>query len=382
MGRAYTESTSPAISPTQHMSRVSSFNPSKPILKKRSHSEVILAGKMAQTNLLTRAAQAVREERRREQEERELREEKRKNPLMPSHVLRQQQRMRRNGSTDVGIINLSPESPFNVVGSTSGCASAQITTNRTDYFGPGNWSNSGNGGQTLSASKRIHFNDRVEQCIAIDVKDDEDFTIIEEESEEEGLYMGSHCSSTVGGNRAPKVEHHSIIAKLPATTLRPGDEPFRETTQVPLIHNPFEVLKPEPSSTFYLDEETAIHSSSTPLMDLAIPEVDEDAIDDFPFENAFESQVARDTTASNTATTTSSRRSSSSNLEEESQRRASVSAIPIPYARDITARNHEGLMGEEDDDERFGIVGLAADAISTAKDLVGVLWNKGWGARR
>jgi hypothetical protein len=38
-------------------------------------------------------------------------------------------------------------------------------------------------------------------------------------------------------------------------------------------------------------------------------------------------------------------------------------------------------MGEEDD-EGIGIVGLAADAISTAKDIVGVLWNAGWGGRR
>ena len=63
------------------------------------------------------------------------------------------------------------------------------------------------------------------------------------------------------------------------------------------------------------------------------------------------------------------------------QKRASVSAIPIPTGRSMSPRDHGGMMGEEDD-EGIGIVGLAADAISTAKDLVGVLWNAGWGVRR
>ena len=93
LARAHTEPTSPALSefstPRHEMSRSSSFTaPSKPILKKRSHSEVMLtsfAGK-TQENLLTRAAQVVQDERRREMEEKELREEQRKNPLTPTHV--------------------------------------------------------------------------------------------------------------------------------------------------------------------------------------------------------------------------------------------------------------------------------------------------------
>jgi hypothetical protein len=48
----------------------------------------------------------------------------------------------------------------------------------------------------------------------------------------------------------------------------------------------------------------------------------------------------------------------------------------------MNPRDHGSLMGEEEDEEGMGIVGLAADAISTAKDLVGVLWNAGWGGRR
>jgi hypothetical protein len=390
---AYTGSSSSAIhTPTQKMSRSSSFNASKPILKKRSHSEVMLAGKAAQANLLTRAAQAVQEERRREQEEREFQEEKRKNPLTPSHILRHQQRMRRKGSMDAGIVHHSPESPFNVTQTSSGVSSvsAQIATNgKADYFGPGNWTDSSTGSHTPSAVKHIHFNDRVEQCIAIDLKEEDevDSTAIDDESEDEDLYMGSRRGSSASVHRMAKVEPHSIIAKLPATRLRPGDEPIREPPQVPVMHSPFKGRDPEPSSSFYFEEGNSFNPSASPPVDLHTAAVAEDPLDDLAFDEHFESHVLQDTTTSNTASTASSRRSSSSimdsNLEEESQRRASVAAIPIPNARGIHPRDREGLMGEEDDDdERFGIVGLAADAISTAKDLVGVLWNAGWGGAR
>lgn len=365
--RAHTEPASPATSPSttprHKMSRSSSFNtPSKPILKKRSYSEVMLTSFVGKThgNLLTRAAQAVQEERQREMEEKELREEQRKNPLTPTHVLRSQQRIRRKGSTDLASISLgSPESPFVIT---------QISTSRseypvrTDYFGA-NWTSTSNsGGQTPSASKHIHFNDLVEQCIAVDIKDD-DLIAIDDESEDEGLFMRPR--------HPPKIEH-STIAKLPATTLRPGDEPSREPPQV--IFNVSQEL--EPSSGFYYEEGGGFSSSASPP---EFPPRFEDPIDDFSFDHPFTSSASSENSIP--SNTTSSTSSSDINLDEENQRRASVAAIPIPTARSISSRNHRGMAGE-DDDEGIGIVGLAADAISTAKDLVGVLWNAGWGGRR
>jgi hypothetical protein len=47
----------------------------------------------------------------------------------------------------------------------------------------------------------------------------------------------------------------------------------------------------------------------------------------------------------------------------------------------MSPRDHGGMMGEEDD-KGIEIVGFAPDAISIAKDLVGVVWNAGWGGRR
>ena len=335
-----------------------------------------------QGNLLTRAAQAVQAERRRELEEEELREEQRKNPLTPTHVLRNQQRIRRKGSTDLGSISRnSPESPF-IVPHISTTRSEKIT-NTADYFGQGNWTSSSSGGHTPSASKHIHFNDRVEQCIAVDVKDDEEdnTAIDDDESEDEGLFMGPK-------HYAPKPEH-STIAKLPATTLRPGDEPVREPPQVPFTLSKRGSHDDLAESGFYYDEGGAFSSSASPP-EFPPPQqtqfpIDQDPIDDFSFDHHFASQSLAENIPSNTTSTTSSRRSSDFDLEEESPpRRASVAAIPIPSANSTRAiaRDRGAMMGEEDDEEGIGIVGLAADAISTAKDLVGVLWNAGWGGRR
>jgi hypothetical protein len=324
-------------------------------------------------NLLTRAAQAVQAERRRELEQQELREEQRKNPLTPIHIL--QQRIRRRGSSDLGFsFRDSLESPFNAGQNVSSTRSEVF---RSDYFGHGNWTSSASsGGQTPSA-KHIHFNDRVEQCIAVEIKDDEDSTAIEgDESEDEGLFIRSR-------HYVSKAEH-STIAKLPATTLRPGDDPVTEPPQVPYnVRSLGSRDDLNESSGFFYEEGGGFSSSASPpeFPPRPFDYEQEEPIDDFSFDHPFTN--SENGIPSNTTSTTSSRRSSDFGLEEESQGRASVSAIPIPTAtRALCPKDHGGMMGEEEDDEGIGIVGLAADAISTAKDLVGVLWNAGWGVRR
>jgi hypothetical protein len=346
-------------------------------------------------NLLTRAAQAVQDERRRELEEQEMREEQRKNPLTPAHVIRSHQRMRRKGSTDITTISRDPESPFTVNQDVSGRHTSIIAPARTDYFGTGHWTSSSSGGQTPSTSKHIHFNDRVEQCIAVDVKYDDEVAVEDDdESEDEGLFMGK------AKHVVAKPEQHSTIAKLPATTLRPGDEPIREPPQVAFNISPPSRQSPsrqshddsaivEPSG-FYYDEGGAFSSSASPpdFPPHHYSAADDENADDFSFDHPFASQSISENISNNSSahtSTASSRRSSnlSFDLEEQSQRRASVAAIPIPTAhRAMNTRGHGNLMGEDEDEEGMGIVGLAADAISTAKDLVGVLWNAGWGGRR
>ena len=383
--------------------------------------------KGAPANLLTRAAAQVQAERRREIEEAEqaeLREEQRKHPLTPTHILRSQQRSRRKGSMDLSSFSRGElESPFNLASSGSNGSGKNVGT---DYFGPV-WihptgvATGSSGGQTPSAtpsaSKHIHFNDRVEQCIAVDVKEDEeDSTAIEDDSEEEDsifLMRGSKPHSQSSGSphfgsgpHKPELVH-STIAKLPATSLRPADEPIREPPSLTSSAGGFFGLGSRRSNSqedlsqaanpagFYYDEGAGFSASasppefpltppptSTPVFGQQKMVIDEDdPMDDFSFDHPFASQSINETVLSNQSSGNSSRRSSEIDLETESARRASVGAIPIPTNRAI-ARDRGGLMGEDEDEEGIGIVGLAADAISTAKDLVGVLWNAGWGTRR
>jgi hypothetical protein len=89
LGQAHTEPTSPAHSepadPGRKTSRSTSFTmPSKPILKTRTYSQIMLGSSNKETrvdNLLALAAQAAQAERQQELEKQEFREEQRKNPL-------------------------------------------------------------------------------------------------------------------------------------------------------------------------------------------------------------------------------------------------------------------------------------------------------------
>ena len=319
-------------------------------------------------NLLTRAAQTVEAERRRELEEAELREEQRKNPLTPTHVLRSQQRMRRRGSTELYDWDQS-ELQGNLPTSRSDVV-------RSDYFGKGIWGSSNSSGVETPSVKHIHFNDRVEQCIAVEIKYDADINVIEEDdSEDEELF--------IGGKYYPVKVEHSTIAKLPATTLRPGDEPIRETPPLSSFFGR-RASQEDLSETggFYYEEGGAFSSSASPPEfphNFAFDQDDQN--DMFSFEHSFDSHSNIDNNIpSNTASTASSRQSSDFGSDEEVQK-TPVSGMPIRNSQSVAFRDHEGMMGEEED-EGIGIVGLAADAISTAKDIVGVLWNASWGGNR
>jgi hypothetical protein len=381
-------------SPVRGIPRSSSFSDAKkPILKKRSQSEVILTSLATKPQGILRAAEHVlRDTARREQELAALREQ---NPLTPTHVLVNQVRMR--------SASLSPI-----------CATALST--QTDYF---SLTTSSTGEiSTPSGTRHIHFNDRVEQCIAVDAKEEEEdedeysedlSSVMEEEddSDSDELFMMRPRSST-SATVTRKGEHHTI-AKLPATTLRPGDYPAIESvrtrfgmnilggrrmlgTRTPSVVEDDFGLPEGPG--FYYEEGGGFSSSTSPpdfprLYGKPHVYLPETAVDDLEGEDnvfTFESLVTDPATSesrSDPSSMSSSRRSSSIDLEAEFQRRASVAAIPIPVSVSASRRLRDGgLMGEEEDEEGAGIVGLAADALSTAKGLVGVLWNAGWGIRR
>jgi hypothetical protein len=76
------------------------------------------------------------------------------------------------------------------------------------------------------ATKHIHFNHRVEQCIAVSIKEDkEDNAVSDDGSEEDALSM-------MRSKHSHSKPEHSTIARLPTTTLRPGHEPVHQTPYI------------------------------------------------------------------------------------------------------------------------------------------------------
>jgi hypothetical protein len=331
-------------------------SPFKPILKKRSYSKIILTA-----NLPSFAGQAELDELQREVEDRELREAKRRNPLTPTHILRSQQRI---GLTSRDL----PESAITI-------GPNIVTTSRPDCFDRGNWTSNSSRGPTLSASKHVHFNDPIKQYIGVPVKMDD--AVIDSESEDEELFMKSSKDNSNG-------REHSTIVKLPATTLtRPCNEPIREPPQVALNLGPRRRSHTKLSG-FYYEEGGGFSSSVSPPESPTHPHsLDQDTLDDFSFDDVFALQSFSDNIHSdNSPSSTPNTLSTQSNDLglEESQMGASVLTIPIPAAKVSLSQDCIGMM-VEDDDEGVGIIGLASEAISTMKDLVGILWNAGWGGR-
>jgi hypothetical protein len=309
--------------------------PSKSILKRRSQPELPSSERETLGN---RAAQAIEAERRRELEANELSELVKRHPLTPKHILLRRIRNGRKASIDLPtVLQDSPESSVSRRNPTS------------------------------SQNIHIHFNERVERCIGVDV----------DESDYKGLFI-------ISSRHVPKLQRLTI--KLPATTLRPSVERIRDPPHADLnlgglsgSYNHFR----EPSR-FY-DEGESATSASTPHFPTYKHSLDDE--EDFlelQFDDLFAPQFPENEDSGNSSThsstTTSPRQSSDIDLEE-SEIRASKFAIPIPAAKASLSPDRMGSAGEEDDDV-IGIIELAFDAISTAKDLAGILWNAGWSGRR
>jgi hypothetical protein len=100
---------------------------------------------------------------------------------------------------------------------------------------------------------------------------------------------------------------------------------------------------------------------------------------DFSFDDAFDSESFPDNSPVHCSTTSPL----SSDLGLKESKRASVLAIPIPAAKVSLSPEDCIGMDYKDYDEELDIAGLSPDAISTAKELLHLLWNVGgWGGRQ
>ena len=311
--------------PASRLSRSNSFGSKKPILKRRSLSEIMLQRSLSSSTLMKQATDSLRAQ-------------------QPDNRLQEQ--------PTLDGIALPKSGARSIPGSPEGASFPPTALS----------SPTASGSQTPCTKRHIHFNNKVEQCIAInkggDYHDDY-FNAVHDDSDDDLLVM-----KPVKTNRA-KISNRSTprnsfsnesktIAMLPSTTLNyRGDTPEpaeQKTNQKGGFWNLGTKLNPSPSqetlrpptpSNFFLDDEdedvdmTWQPSASGSRRDSIFlkrgPGDEEDGI-------AGEGTVLRRT----------------------------PSGMFMPYEEDENGRPPSGLFGK------------VIDTINTAKDIAHVILNVGW----
>ncbi len=314
---------------TTDLSRSNSFVNKKPILKKRSLSEVMLQRSLSSSSLMKQATDALRA---------------------------QQCGTRKNGHSRP-LLDLE--------------GSDQSTSSILDTPGTGAPpSVSSSGVQSPNERRHIHFNNKVEQCIAIDTKDgDEDqedyfHAIHDDDYSDEDVVMMKRVppKARLSNRNTPRnsfSNESKTIAMLPSTTLKyRGDtpEPAKQDSKLgggfwgsgaTLSPSPSqETLRPsKPSANFLLDDE------------------DEDADMNWQPSKASAERKRSAFTNQNKLLDTDTA------LEHEEAgtgMRRTPSGMFMPYEED------------EDDVMAAGLFGKVVDTVNTAKDIAHVIWNVGW----
>lgn len=302
------------------LSKNNSFLNKKPILKKRSMSEVMLQKSLSASSLVKTAAAAVQAQ--------ELGGGSRlARPTLGRAIS--------DCNTYPSSRRLSPESS-SVAASTSSSGLESPSAER----------------------KHIHFNEQVEQCIAVDVKGEDDEDDAETEhcdnsDSDEGAIMMKRSktkkrrpTSKRKSRRARVFAESKTIAMLPSTTLK-----YREDTPEPpetaMKHTVYGSPGVSPSSS----QET-LRPSKSPSHFL-LGDDDDDAEEAMLSPEGDRRSLVDDGTPG------------SANADPAGMRRT-ASGMLMPYEDGDVAASNEGIFGR------------VVDTVNTARDIAHVIWNVGW----
>jgi hypothetical protein len=330
------DSASPCES--SRISKSNSFLQKKPILKKRSMSELMLQRSLSASSLLKQAAAAVQA----------------------------QQLERRSSRPSLGRAT----SDYVTFSFSSRRRSRENTSVLPSVSSSGIISPTGE-------KKHIHFNEQVEQCIAVEMKgeddDDMDTYIVDDDdsdSDDGGIMMKRSNSKRrlplpSKKKQAPRSSSLSTesrtIAMLPSTTLK-----YREDNPAPLEtamkhSNGFwgsGKLSPSPS------QETL--RPSKPSTRILLGADDDDPDMDWQPPSAFGNRKDDALAAQDRMQNLHISGSSSSLNGEPSGMRRTPSGMFMPYEEDEENAVSDGLFGR------------VVDTVNTAKDIAHVIWNVGW----
>jgi len=322
--------------PASRLSKTNSFvnGVKKPILKKRSMSEAMLQKSLSSSSLVKQAAESVQAQ----QTTGVTLELRKPRPIMG---------------------RVTPDFP-----TSSTTTSRVVFWEPTDYFS----SKSTSGLHTPSdgEKKHIRFDDKVEQCIAVECKegddDEDDFNRNpwardeEDSSSDEGVVMMKRSRrrkplSRTSSKTSISTSDNKTIAKLPSTTLKyRTDSPDpTEQTQSHSLFWKSKRLSPSPS------QETL--KPSNPSRNFLLAEDDSEGDEYNP---SGEYGVKRPSTP--TASDPYSLRSSS----ESGGLRRTASGMFMPFE------------DNEEDPPAPGLIGRIVDTVNTARDIAHVVWNAGW----
>ncbi len=331
----------PSSSPCESSSRLSksnSFLQKKPILKKRSMSEIMLQRSLSASSLLKQAAAAVQAQQSERRSDRPL--------------------MGRATSDYVAF-------PF---------SSRRRSRENTSVLP----SVSSSGIASPNGEKHIHFNEQVEQCIALEMKGEDDEEVdtyaihddYDSDSDDGAIMMKRSNSKRkfpmMRKNTTPRNSFSTdskTIAMLPSTTLKyREDAPEPQETAMKHSNGFWSSGKLSPSPS----QETLRPSKPSSRI-LLSDEDDDDEMDvDWQPPSAFANRKdSVSVTQDRMSTLHASGSSSSLNAEPLGMRRT-PSGMFMPLEED------------EDDVVSEGLFGKVVDTVNTAKDIAHVIWNVGW----
>ncbi|KAL0254332.1 protein phosphatase regulator [Diplodia seriata] len=313
------------------LSKSNSFINKKPILKKRSMSEVMLQRSISNSSLIKQAAAAVQAER-------------------------------------SGAPALSPRPSYGRSTSdyvtTPSIPSKSTSREATDFTSHTSQSTSGLQTPGDCERKHIRFDDKVEQCIAVECKDadddyDEESWTNEEDddSSDDGLEIRTKPRRLSRSNSKTNVgAENKTIQKLPDTTLK-----YRvDSPDVP-DHTPAHSLGFWRSSRLSPSPSQETLKPSRPTSNFLLGEDDDDD-EEYSWEpsNSFSGQRSNVSFNQHFGQVDEGEDSQSGGL------RRTPSGMFMPYEED------------EDDIVAAGLFGKVVDTVNTAKDIAHVIWNVGW----
>ncbi|KAH7007896.1 uncharacterized protein B0I36DRAFT_258324 [Microdochium trichocladiopsis] len=315
-------------------SRSPSYGHKKPILKKRSMSEVMLQKSNSSSSLLKQATAAIEAEQR-------------------------------------GSRCRIPHRPI-IKRATTDFMAYPMVSQRGSRFGTSPHPSTDNSGivSPTAERKHIHFDEQVKQCIAVDVKGDEDDDELDpqkwdldndSESDDGAIMMKSTRSakrSILPRRRAPvPINDSKTIAMLPSTTLK------------------YRIDSPEPRETAMKHSGGPVLSTSSSQETLRPSKPATSLLYQYDEQDSFEMDTGAQAPISSPVDAGASYRYSSFHRSPSSD-----SLLEAPQGM---KRTESGMLMPVDEDGNLqpgqdGIIGRVIDTVNTAKDIAHVIWNVGW----